>query len=63
MAKVQVQVTGGMIQQKEAETIADLKKLVNADKYMATVNGEKVDDDHVLSNFEFVAFTEQVKGA
>ena len=64
MAKVQVQVPGGDIKQHEAETIADLKSVVGGvDKHQATVNGEPQDDDFELSDFEFVVFSEKVKGA
>lgn len=61
MAKVQVQVAGGSIQQKEAETIGALAILVGADGYVATVNGEPQQNDHNLSDFEFVSFAKAVK--
>lgn len=61
MAKVQVQVAGGEIQQKEAEDIASLSKLVGAEGYIATVNGEPEESDYELSDFEFVSFAKAVK--
>lgn len=61
MAKVQVQVAGGSIQQKEADTIGELASLVNAAGYVATVNGEPEDADYDLSDFEFVSFAKPVK--
>lgn len=66
MAKVNVQVAGGSIQQKEANTLGDLKRMFARDgvKYTATINGEPEDDDSCdLNDYEFVALTEQVKGA
>lgn len=63
MAKVQVQVTGGSIVSKEASTVGDIKKIMGAEKYTATVNGEPVGDDHELSDYEFVALAPSVKGA
>lgn len=61
MASVQVKVAGGAIQEKEAETVGELASLVNATGYQATVNGEPVDADHELTDFEFVAFAKPVK--
>lgn len=61
MAKVQVQVAGGSIQQKEADTIGELASLVNAGGYVATVNGEPENPDYDLSDFEFVSFAKPVK--
>lgn len=61
MAKVQVQVAGGSIQQKEADCICDLAELVGAEGYQATVNGEPVDKDHELEDFDFVSFAKPVK--
>lgn len=62
MAKVQVQVTGGSIQQKEADTVGGLKSQLNLTNYSAQVNGEPANDDQELSDFEFVTFTQAVKG-
>lgn len=61
MAKVQVQVAGGTIQHKEAETISELAAMVNAGGYCAAVNGEVVCGDHELSDYEFVSFAKPVK--
>lgn len=63
MAKVQAQVVGGDIKQHEADTVASLKSALNLGNYQATVNGEPVDDDHQLSDYEFVALAPKVKGA
>ena len=64
MAKVQAQVVGGSILPKEASTIADLKEQMNLEgNYQATVNGEPQDSDYELSDYEFVSFAKQVKGA
>lgn len=61
MAKVQVQVAGGSIQQKEAATIECLAKLVGAESYVATVNGEPEGSDYELNDFEFISFAKPVK--
>ena len=61
MAKVQVQVAGGSIQQKEVGTVRELANSVNATGYQATVNGEPVNEGYELSDFEFVSFAKPVK--
>lgn len=61
MAKVQVQVAGGAIQQKEVGTVGELARSVNASGYQATVNGEPVTDTYELNDFEFVSFAKPVK--
>ncbi len=61
MAKVQVQVAGGSIQQKDVGTVAELARQVNATGYQATVNGEPVNDNYELADFEFVSFAKPVK--
>jgi len=67
MAKeLTVQVSGGeRMGGKTAETVAELKRGLDASvaNYQATVNGEPVEDTHVLSDFAFVALTAKVKGA
>lgn len=61
MAKVQVQVAGGSIQQKDIGTIGALKSEMGLNGYQATVNGEPVDDEHELSDYEFVSLAKPVK--
>lgn len=63
MAKVQAQVVGGDIKQHEAQTVSELKSKLNLTNYQASVNGESVDDDYELSDYEFVSFAQKVKGA
>lgn len=63
MAKVQTQVVGGSIQQKEADTVGELKEMLGVGSYQATVNGEPQDDDYELADYEFVAFATKTKGA
>lgn len=62
MAKVKVQVLGGTEQEKDANTIGELKKSMSLDNFQASVNGEPVADNHTLGQWDFVAFTQQVKG-
>lgn len=61
MAKVQVQVAGGAIQTKEANCINDLATMVGAVGYQASVNGEPVDGDTILEEYNFVTFSKAVK--
>ena len=61
MAKVQVKVAGGTIQEKEASCVADLARMVHAEGFQASVNGEPVDGDYQLEDFEFVSFAKPVK--
>lgn len=61
-SKVQVQVSGGSIQTKKAETVADLKSELGVESYQASVNGEPQEDDYELADYEFVSLTPAVKG-
>lgn len=61
MAKVQVQVAGGSIQQKNADTIRGLACEVGAQGYQAAVNGEPVSESYRLQDYEFVSFAKPVK--
>lgn len=64
MAKIQVQATGGQIKQIEATTVEQARSALGlSEKYTATVNGEPENPDYALSDYEFVTFTESVKGA
>jgi len=63
MAKVQVQVIGGDIKQMEATTVAELKSQLGLTNYTAHVNEEPQGDAYELNNFEFVTFSQAVKGA
>lgn len=62
MAKVFVQVSGGAAKEMDIGTVADVKRALNLDKYSAAVNGEPVDDDHELSDYEVVTLAPNVKG-
>lgn len=62
MGKVKVQVAGGAQQEKEAQTVGDLRDMVGADDgAQASVNGEPADDDYQLRNNDFVTFSKPVK--
>lgn len=61
MAKVNVQVAGGSIQLKNADTIRGLQCEVGAQGYQSQVNGEPVDQDYRLTDYEFVTFAKPVK--
>lgn len=64
MAKVRVQVAGGDVQIKEAATVECLAKLVGAEGYQATVDGDPADPDTELDGEDgetFVSFAKPVK--
>lgn len=64
MARVRVQVAGGDVQIKEAATVECLAKLVGAEGYAATVDGEPADPDQELEGDDadqFVSFAKPVK--
>lgn len=61
MAKVQVKIAGGDIQEKQAGTVQELADMMNVGGYTATVNGEPADGDYELNDFEFVSFAKPVK--
>ncbi len=63
MATVQVQQPGGSIKQYVADTVAELKEILGLTKHQATVNGEPQDNEYALSDYEFVTFSEKIKGA
>lgn len=64
MVEVSVKVSGGQLQVKKAATLGELKKLVDAPKYQATINGEVENNDAMaLTEGDFVTLTAPVKGA
>jgi hypothetical protein len=63
MAKVHAQVMGGDIKElADVSSVADVKSRLQATNHTATVNGEAVEDDYELSDFEFVTLAPAVKG-
>jgi sulfur carrier protein ThiS len=63
MAKVTVQVVGGSLKQMEKNTVQDIMTELGLTNYGATVNGDAVQNNYELSDFEFVTLAPQVKGA
>ena len=63
MAKIQAQAASGPILQKEASTVGELKTSMGLSNHIATVNGEIEQDTFELSDYEFVTFAPNVKGA
>ena len=59
MAKVQV--AGGSIVDLDADTVADAKRLANAEGFVATVNGDPANDSQELGEYDFVALAKPVK--
>jgi hypothetical protein len=63
MAKVTAQVLGGDPKLlDDVGTVGQVKSRMNAAGHTATVNGEPADDDHQLSDYEFVTLSPAVKG-
>lgn len=65
MAKVvQAQVAGGQIKQvKNVDTVEELRDKLDLDKnYTASVKGEPSDDEQELDEYDFVSFSQAVKG-
>jgi sulfur carrier protein ThiS len=63
MATVSAKVMGGSLQEKTASTVKELAEQLSVPNHQASVNGEPVDGDYELSDYEFVTFAEKVKGA
>lgn len=63
MAKVTAQIIGGSIKQLEADTVSDVKALLDAENHSASVNGSNEEDNYELSDYEFVSLAPKVKGA
>lgn len=63
MAIVQYQVAGGTITQGQAHNVAALKAQLSLSNHSAMVNGVAVDDNYTFSDYDFVTFTVNVKGA
>lgn len=61
MAKVICQVAGGKNQSKEARTVGELARKVNAEGYTAAVNGETADESTKLAANDYVSFAKPVK--
>jgi len=60
---ISAQVAGGKLQHINASTVREVfEKLELSGSYSATVNGETVDMDATLSDYQFVTFAEKVKG-
>lgn len=64
MAKVYAKVTGGSVQEIQANTVAEAKnKLGLTGNYSAVVNGESAGDDYDLNDDEIIVFAQNTKGA
>ncbi len=63
MAKVNIKVVGGEVEEVEATTVADVKREMNTPNHTATVNGSPAQDSKVLADEDFVSLAPQVKGA
>lgn len=61
MAKVYVKVAGGSVQEKNASTVGELKSLVSAEGYVASVNRDPAGDEATLRDEDFVSLAKPVK--
>lgn len=63
MAKVTAQVVGGQAKVIEVSTVDEVRAALGLSaSYEATVNGEPADMEQELEDYEFVTFSEKVKG-
>lgn len=63
MASVVGKVVGGQPQEHTADTVGELKGKMNLDgNYSAQVNGEPASMGDSLNDYDFVTFTQSVKG-
>jgi hypothetical protein len=60
--KVTVQVVGGSSRTVDADTVGELKQLMNVPNHTATVNGETQSNSFVLGDYNFVHLAPAVKG-
>lgn len=64
MAKVQVQVVGGSIQQVDGvSSVQDILTKLGLVNHSASVNGDAVTATYELSDYEYVSLAPNVKGA
>jgi len=63
MANIIVKVTGGVVKEINAATVADVKAQLNLKDYTAAVNKEPKSDSHGLVDGDVVVLTSSVKGA
>jgi hypothetical protein len=63
MAKVNVKVSGGRLEEFDVDTLGDLKSELDlVGNYSYAVNGQTVtDDDYSFSDFQMVNITENIK--
>lgn len=60
---IKAQAAGGSIQNLDGmTTVGDVKKRLGLTAYTAVVNGDPKPDSYVLSDYEFVALSENIKG-
>lgn len=63
MAQITAKVLGGQLKEFNVETVAELKGIMGlGTNYAATVNGETIDGDGGLSDYDFVTLSPAVKG-
>ena len=67
MATIVIAIKAGAPKQSvtlgDKATVAQLRSNLQADKMLASVNGDSVQEDTELADGDVVTFTEQVKGA
>ena len=63
MARVFYKISGGAVQEANATTIGELKRLVNKTDFMAKVSNDIADDQYELSDDEVVFLAENKVGA
>lgn len=61
MAKVTVVVAGGTPQDVDADTVAEAARAVDAEGYVATVNGSPAQAGQKLEDYNYVSLAKPVK--
>jgi len=62
MAKINTKVLGGELQERDADTVGELKAALGLSSHSAVVNGDPATDSTELSEEDFVLFAPSVKG-
>lgn len=60
--KITVQVAGGASKTVNANTVGELKQMLNVPNHTALVNGEPAKDNFVLGDYNYVNLSPAVKG-
>lgn len=63
MARVNVKVVGGDIQEMDLDSIRELRDELDVQNHVVSVNGRQSNNDTVIKDEDFIVFAPAVKGA